>query len=111
MSDVQHVRLGSKPDVCSTSAHGAQAAGALTGLPRELRDNIPNIWPVMQRRRAAAGEHGSPWNLTMPPDQKGYGDGSPAAAEINAEIRKWFQKIWRRHDFLLVYVFFKCAMA
>ena len=59
MSDVQHVRFGSKPDVCSTSAHGAQAAGALTGLPRELH---AEYLAGDAKKKAAAGEHGSPWN-------------------------------------------------
>ena len=46
MSNVQHVRLGSLADMRSTrvSARGAQAAGALTGLPRELRDTMPRIY-------------------------------------------------------------------
>ena len=63
MSDVQHVRFGSKPDVCSTSAHGAQAAGALTGLPRELH---AEYLAGDAKKKAAAGETRQPLEHLLP---------------------------------------------
>ena len=63
-----------------------------------------------KEKAAAWGNTAALGTLTMPPDLKGYGDGVQRL-RINAEIRKWFQKIRRRHAFSLVYVFFKCALA
>ena len=89
MSDVQHVRFGSKPDVCSTSAHGAQAAGALTGLPRELH---AEYLAGDAKKKAAAGEHGSPWNTYYHAARsEGVRGRVSQRLQINAEIRKWFQ--------------------
>jgi hypothetical protein len=66
----------------------------------------------MQGEGCRVGKHGSLWNaqVIMPPDLKGTGTGVQRL-QINAEIRKWFQKIRRRQDSSLVYVFFKCAVA
>ena len=57
--------LGHNPTFAGTrvsahvSARCAQAAGALTGLPRELR---AEYMAGDAKKKAAAGGHGSPWN-------------------------------------------------
>ena len=70
----------------------------MTGLPRgTTRYHALNILPVFKETGCRGGtrqplEH-------LPPDLKGYGDGVQRLG-FNAPIRKWFQKIGRRDDFI-----------